>query len=156
MGRACTVCLSPDRDAIDVALLERQPDARLARKYGVSRFAVQRHSRAHIAPALAIAAEEREALRSDDLLTRLEDINRQTLGILAAALEEKKPSVALKAIQRVESQLELQARLLGQLRDTKLNVNFQFSPEAAERVARTFLTRTPVIEATAEAADCEA
>ncbi|HEV8608847.1 MAG TPA: hypothetical protein VGS98_02090 [Thermoanaerobaculia bacterium] len=142
MGRACTVCLSPDRDAIDVALLERQPDARLARKYGVSRFAVQRHSRAHIAPALALAAQEREVLRSDDLLEKLEGLGRVTKEILQEAREAKNSGIALKAIGRAESQLELQARLLGQLRDRSVNVvNFNLDPETGKRIAETFLAR---------------
>ncbi|HEV8232723.1 MAG TPA: hypothetical protein VGQ75_10285 [Thermoanaerobaculia bacterium] len=48
----------------------------------------------------------------------------------------------MKAIGRAESQLELQARLLGQLRDRSVNVvNFNLDPETGKRIAETFLAR---------------
>src|SRR5688572_14652293 len=113
MGRACGACVHPDRDTIDRSLLANQPASRLADRYGLSRFAMGRHERGHIAPALALAAEQREIARSDDLLENLADLGRQTLEILQEARREKKSAIALKAIGRAEAQLELQARLLG-------------------------------------------
>jgi hypothetical protein len=140
MSKACTVCRAPDRDAIDRGLLEGQPNAHLARRFGVSKFAVGRHGRAHIAPALVLAAEHRDLLRSDDLIEKLLGLGRVTLDILQAAHDGKNPDIALKAIARAESQLELQARLLGQLRDRSVNVvNFNLDPETARKMAEAFL-----------------
>ncbi len=56
-----------------------------------------------------------------DTLQQLRDINKDTLDILAAAKGDAKknvksnPGLALAAIQRIEKQLELQAKLLGDL-----------------------------------------
>lgn len=142
MGRACSACIHPARDVIDRSLLERQPASRLAVRFGLSRFAVGRHERGHIAPALALAAQEREVARADDLVEKLADLDRTTLEILKEARDGKRPVLALKAIQRIEAQIELRARLLGQLRDRSVNVvNFNLDPEMGRQIAETFLQR---------------
>lgn len=88
------------------------------------------------------AAEKRELSAGEDLLQRLLDLNRQTLEILGEARRARKPYLALKAIGRAEAQLELQARLAGEIKDRELTVNvLNLSPETAERMARIYLER---------------
>ena len=72
-------------------------------------------------------------------------INRETQAILEEARESGSLSIALAAINRVERQLEFEARLLGQLNEaTKvavgINVNaaeskFDFSGWTSEQLA---------------------
>nr|MDQ5871809.1 hypothetical protein [Acidobacteriota bacterium] len=120
----------------------------------------------HLAPRIARAAERRDAAtervvveaherteRADaELLDQVLAISDETRAILRETRERGENGLALKALARLESQIELQARLLGELRDTRLAVHFDFPPEAAERVAAAFLARRspPAIEAEAK------
>ncbi len=128
MGRACTVCTSPERAAIDVAIVGSESNRVVARKFGPSRAAVQRHAAAHIPEVLSKARDVRDRVTGDGLLDRLEDLTVETREILSAARDGQEHEVALKAINRLERQLELQARLLGELRDGA-TVNLVLSPE---------------------------
>jgi hypothetical protein len=53
-----------------------------------------------------------------NVIQQLTDINRDTRDILKAAKAARNPKMALLAIQRVEKQLELQAKLLGDIDDS--------------------------------------
>jgi hypothetical protein len=48
MGKPCTVCVHPDRSAIDAALEAGHPLRRTAGAYGVSKTALHRHRQAHV------------------------------------------------------------------------------------------------------------
>jgi hypothetical protein len=48
MGRACTICSSDNRHAIEAALTQREPYRHIASRYGVSTAALQRHKRDHL------------------------------------------------------------------------------------------------------------
>lgn len=50
-----------------------------------------------------------------NVIQQLSDINTETLSILKDAKKSHDAKIALLAIQRVEKQLELQARLLGEI-----------------------------------------
>jgi hypothetical protein len=52
-----------------------------------------------------------------NVIQQLSEINRDTRAILKAAKAARDHKIALLAIQRVEKQLELQARLLGDISD---------------------------------------
>src|SRR5262249_26215106 len=71
----------------------------------------------------------REAASGDDLLNRLLTLSRETAEILQEARKAGKHDLALRAIARAESQLELQARLLGELKDREVTVNVLALPE---------------------------
>jgi hypothetical protein len=85
-----------------------------------------------------------QTIEGNELIDRLLSVNRETLEILAELRQEKTTKareIALKAIGRLEAQLELQARLCGQLRGDHNVVNFTISAETSERVAAVFLKR---------------
>jgi hypothetical protein len=46
--RVCTVCARPDRQAIDKALVAKQPYRRIAARHGVTTGALQRHAAEHL------------------------------------------------------------------------------------------------------------
>ena len=52
-----------------------------------------------------------------DSISQLSFINEETLAILKGAKKTQDFRIALKSIERVEKQLELQARLLGDIRE---------------------------------------
>ena len=88
-----------------------------------------RHKSNDIPATLAKAKQAEDEVRAETLYDRLKAINRETAEILAEARESNSLSIALAAINRVERQLELEARLLGQLNDgTKVAVGIQVNP----------------------------
>jgi hypothetical protein len=78
MPRTCTVCTHSDRDAIDRALIAREPVRRIAARFGLSKSAVWSHSDDHLPAALVKADEAREEARSIDLMARL--VEQATFG----------------------------------------------------------------------------
>ena len=126
MLRTCTVCTHSERSEIDQALLTGEPFRNIAVRFGTSTSALVRHKRQDIPATLAKAKQAEEEVRAETLYDRLKTINRETAAILAEARESGSLSIALAAINRVERQLELEARLLGQLNDgTKVAVGIK-------------------------------
>lgn len=145
MPRPCTICTHPTRAAIDQALVGGESAPKLAAKYRVSDDALTRH-RAHIPPALAKAqgvAETRQAL---DVVVQLRAINAATLAILKAARDADDHKLALLAIDRVQRQIELQARLLGEL-DDRPQINILVNPQWIELRATILQALQPYPEA---------
>ncbi|MEJ7810416.1 MAG: hypothetical protein WKG32_08385 [Gemmatimonadaceae bacterium] len=118
MPRRCTVCDSPKRAEIDRALVARADGYRnIAERFRLSLASVYRHYAEHLPAALAKAQGARDAASGERLLDRLLALHGVTLGILKEARKTKSHGLALAAIQRAEKQLELQARLMGELQD---------------------------------------
>ncbi len=125
MPRTCTICVHPERQAIDAALLAGTPIRGIARTFRVSEDALSRHKE-HVAPALAKAHEAAEVAKADDLLARVQGLVREADAILREARGEgegRDPHLALKAIDRLTKLTELFARLAGELREGGTTVN---------------------------------
>ena len=104
---------------------------------------MNRHAQSHLAARLRRAAEERASGSDPQLLDELLELNRITRGILAKAYNTGDLQTALAAIARAEKQIELEARLLGQLREgdgATIHVNV-LDDDAAIRMAKVFLQR---------------
>ena len=173
MPRACSVCSHPDRAAIDKALVAGEPAPRIAALHRVSEDALLRHRANHLpkllaqardretaretdrATALAEQAEAREiaqATHAIDVVRQLRAINAAALGVLEDARERQQGELVLKAVDRVHRQVELQAKLLGEL-DERPVVNVLVSPQwLAVRAAMLDALR-PFPEARAAVAD---
>jgi hypothetical protein len=130
-GRQCTVCVHDERAAIDRALVEGTPTRSVADQYGLSKTAVHRHQERHLPAHMVQAREAAETVAADSLLERLRELNRETQDVLRAARKEKDHELRLKAIARAEKQLELEARLLGELKDGA-TVNILVNPQWVE------------------------
>ena len=160
MPPTCTVCVHQNRKQIEEAHLAGQPYREIAHRFAASRDAVYRHVRGHLSARMAKAAERREAAAGESLLKKSEDaerkevaagsslierlveLNKISRAILADAYKAGERGIALQAITRLEKQLELEARLLGEIKDNQVNVvNLTLAPEAAERVAAIYLRR---------------
>ena len=131
MPRICTVCASTQREEINAALISTGSSFRdLATRYLVSTSALQRHKAGHLPATLLKAVAVAEVVEAGTLLERLKALNRETAAILqeARAAGSKDNELALKAIARVEKQLELEGRLLGELKEGS-TVNVLVSPE---------------------------
>jgi hypothetical protein len=123
MPRTCTICTHPEREAIDAALVAGEAYRNIAKRAGTSATALVRRKTDHLPAHLAKAEAVREVTQADDLLGRLLHLNKETMAILREARTGKDNELALKAIARAEKQIELQAKLLGELQEgTTVNV----------------------------------
>ncbi len=118
MPRSCSICLHPEREEINAALLSETPLRDMARRYATSKDALARH-REHLPLHLVKASDAAEVIQADTLLDRLLSLNAETMAILHEARTGriKDNELALRAIARAEKQLELQGKLLGELND---------------------------------------
>lgn len=129
MSRRCTVCAHASRAEIDTALVAGDASYRdVSGRFGLSVSALHRHAGEHLPARMVKASEAAEVVQADSLLDRLRQLNRETAEVLKAAKEAGQHELTLKAIQRAERQLELEARLLGELREGQ-TVNVLLSPE---------------------------
>lgn len=122
MGK-CTVCSHHDRAAIDGALVAGTPYRNIAERFSVSLAALARH-REHISAAIA----QREEAHALDVVKQLLAINGAMWAILTAARKTGDADAQFKAVDRIQRQIELQAKLLGDL-DERPQVNVLVLPE---------------------------
>jgi hypothetical protein len=131
MPRSCTICAHDERHQINVALVHREPYRHIAKRFAVSTAALQRHVRDHLPKLLVEAKGAVEAADADDLLAEVRDLQARTLAILEATEETHEHRTALAAIREARGNLELLARLLGELSEAP-TVNIHLSPEWVE------------------------
>ncbi len=131
MPRSCTVCEHPEREAIDRALVGGASNRSAASLYDVSEAAVRRHKTNHIPSTLAKAEEAKEAGRAGDLLGQVRALQGKTLGILLRAEGSGDLRTALGAIREARGNVELLAKLSGELDESPV-VNVLLSPEWIE------------------------
>jgi hypothetical protein len=125
--RSCTICTHPDREAIDEALVSGIAFPALVAEYRVSKDSLSRHKANHLPAKLVMAQAMVEVAQADDLLAQMQDLQRRTLAVLEAAEATKQHRTALSAIREARSNLELLAKLLGEL-DERPQVNVLISP----------------------------
>lgn len=132
MPRPCTVCVHPQRKVIDRALvLKKQPQTAIAEAFGLNVFAVRRHRDNHM-PAekrrviFAEAKEEQAAIEKTgadevihaerlDVIASLTKLSERVDRLVTKAEEEGEASIALKGMAELRRQIELAARVLGDL-----------------------------------------
>lgn len=152
MPRHCTVCDHPQRAAIDQALVSGEAFRPIAARYGLSTGALVRHRTDHIPVALVQAQEAGEVARADDLLAAVRDLQERTLAILSSAEEEDDHALALRAIGEARKNLELLARLVGDL-DDRPQVAILVSPEWVALRSQIMRALAPFPEARVAAAE---
>ncbi|HZC04062.1 MAG TPA: hypothetical protein VE338_00320 [Ktedonobacterales bacterium] len=146
MTRPCTICAHPKRGEIDAALMAGSAYRVIARQFAVSHDAIQRHASSHVAQTIAHSQEAREEAQALDVVRQLKTINATTVAILQEARKQRDPDTALKAIDRIHRQIELQAKLLGDL-DDKPQVNILIAPEWLTMRATLLTALRPYAEA---------
>jgi hypothetical protein len=140
MPRSCTVCTHPERAEIDEALVAGVSSAEIAGRYRtIGERAIRRHRTNHVPETLAKAHEAEEVARADTLLEQVRDLQERALDILDKAEEAGELRTALGAIREARGNLELLAKLLGEL-DERPVTNILVSAEWA-------LVRTAMMEA---------
>jgi hypothetical protein len=128
---ACSVCNHSDRPAIDKALATGHSKRRIAADHGLSESAIYRHVDEHL-PARIVKAQERTDVREAlDIVGQLKLVNAAALAVLKQARDSRDGELMLKATDRILKQVELQAKLLGELDDRPV-VNVLVAPEWLE------------------------
>ncbi len=127
MPRTCTVCNHEKRADIDSALLAGEPYRGIAQRYGASASAVLRH-REHLPVRLAKAKDAEQISQADTLLEQVRTLQTRALSILDRADAAGDLRTALSAIREARGNLELLAKLLGELQQEG-TVNVTVSPE---------------------------
>ncbi len=131
MPRSCTICEHPDKEAMDEALVGGVSNRSLASLFAVSEQALRRHKANHLPAKLVMAHAAEEVAQADTLLEQVRDLQRRALDILDKAEEAGELRTALGAIREARGNLELLAKLLGEL-DERPVVNLSVSPEWLE------------------------
>jgi hypothetical protein len=129
--RSCTVCEHPEREAIDRGLVGGASNRSVASLYDVSEASVRRHKGNHLPAKLVMAEQAAEVTEASNLLSQVQDLQGRALAILDKAEGTGNLRTALGAIREARSNLELLAKLLGEL-DERPVVNLHLSPEWLE------------------------
>lgn len=146
MPRVCTVCTHPERQAIDTALVAGESFRYVSERFGPSATALFRHKAEHMPAALTKAQGAQEAAQADDLLGQVRTLQTRTLAILDRAETAGDLPTALRAIGEARRNLELLARLSGEL-DERAQVNILVAPEWLAMRALLFNALAPYPEA---------
>jgi hypothetical protein len=122
MGRLCSVCTHPERQGIDLALLQHAVGYRsIAQRFGVTQFALMRHEHGHLAHSIHDSKELGEMLSAANLTTkvgewhqRMEDQYARADGardVRGAALVARTGLAAIDAFARLGPLSEMEERL---------------------------------------------
>lgn len=170
MPRPCTICHHDQRVEIEEHLVRGLPYRVVAEKFGTSSSALYRHKNRHLAKHLAKAYEEEQVTRAAQLAQQFEDrkakdigkaidvavqlraINAACLEILQKSRASESHSVSLRAVDRIHRQLELQAKLLGELQEGGPQINVLIAPEWTEVRVNVLQALVPFPEARAAVA----
>ncbi len=131
MPRTCTVCTHPDKDAIDAVLVGGASVRGTASVYDVSEASLRRHKSSHLPASLVLAQEAQDVAQADDLLEGVRGLQSRTLSILDKAENAGDLRTALGAVREARGNVELLAKLLGEL-DERPQINLLVSPEWLE------------------------
>jgi hypothetical protein len=129
--RSCTICTHDARAEIERALVAGETFRHIAARFDTSTGALQRHKADHLPVTLVKAQEAEEVAQADDLLSQVRGLQARALTILGKAEAAGELRTALSAIREARGNLELLAKLLGEL-DERPQVNVLVSPEWLE------------------------
>jgi hypothetical protein len=121
MPQPCTICHHTQLREITAALMARVPYREIIRRYSLSLPAINRHVKNHISKALRQLAAAEGMTTADaasiaaPVLGEMRKLNARALRILGDAEAAKDRPTALNAIRECRRNLELIARLTGEL-----------------------------------------
>lgn len=147
MPQPCSICISPQRAEIEKALVSGEPLRDIAGRCPVSRSALHRHKQEHLPGHLVKAHEEESIGQAIDVVRQLKAINAACLEILQKSRADGKLSISLGAVDRIHRQIELQAKLLGELQETGPQVNVLVAAEWHEVRVNVLAALSPFPEA---------
>lgn len=115
MPRKCTICQHPELSKINQAIVANESLRSIAKHYGLSPSAVERHAKNHIPATLVEAKKAEEVANADDLLAQVRDLKDKALSILETAEEAGELRTALTGIREARGCVELLAKMLCEM-----------------------------------------
>lgn len=115
MAQLCSCCNHPRRQDIDKAIVAGESNRSIARQFDVSKDAVARHRKAHIAPKVAKAAEARERVGADKLLEIMESLLSTSIGCIRDARASGDNRTALTAVRETRETAKVLLEVAGEL-----------------------------------------
>ena len=112
MPRTCLACTSPEREAIDKALVNGEPLRNIAKRVSISPAALLRHKN-HAARAIVKASEKREEQIGDSLLDEMRSVQRKAWELLSKTESEGDHRGAIVALREVRECLESLGEMLA-------------------------------------------
>lgn len=146
MARTCSVCASPDRDSIDLALVAGKPLRDISGQYALSVSALHRHAQNHLPETVKAAYAVQEQGHAVELLDRVEGLITEAEGLLKHGKKEKQAKAWASGISELRKTIELLARVSGEL-DERPVINFIAAPEWIEIRSLILLALDPYPEA---------
>jgi hypothetical protein len=125
MGRQCTVCSHKDVEEINSLLLSGEAYRTIADRFGLSKTALIRHKESHIPELLAKSKEIRDTINADTLTGQIGDIRVKIKSLLQQAIDADNLRDAHNFVGDTLRQIELEAKLLGQIQEQSIDVNLQ-------------------------------
>ncbi len=139
VGRSCTICRHGEHHAINVALVSREPYRDIARRYGVSKDALKRHSQEHIPSMLVKASRAQEVADADTLLDRVEALTARIEAAVGEVESEHNWDSFWRGVRELRSNLELIGELTKELnRQPQVNMVL-IAPEVQEAIIRALM-----------------
>ena len=138
MPRKCTVCIHPDHEAIDAAIVGGESLRTISHQYAVSHHALQRHQ-SHVPGTVAKAHEAGEVAEADRLLSTVRDLLQAAIGTITQAEHADELRTKLAAIREARETAKLLLEVNGKLQ-TVPTFNIIMAPEWVE-------VRTVVLQA---------
>ena len=123
MTRNCTICTHPEKASINEALINHVSPRLISESFGITKSSLDRHRVAHLPVALVDAVQAVEIVQAGNLLDQVVTLQKKTLHILAIAEDAGDLRTAIMAIAQARGNLELLARLSGELQVQQNTVN---------------------------------
>jgi hypothetical protein len=108
----CSICVRPDRAAIDAALVSDAQLKEVAEAFGLSRFIVQRHQK-HVIELRGRPTETKKGSDAASIIEQVLELEERTAGLLAKAERAGDRKMMLEAIDRQMALIEFRAKLAG-------------------------------------------
>ena len=115
MPRTCTICLHPEKPAINAALVAGEPYRVIAQRFAASADAVYRHKVEHLPVALVKATEAAQIADADTLALKLHMLTVDAQRIRDKAEAAGDLRTALVGNRELVRIVELMAKLAGEL-----------------------------------------
>jgi hypothetical protein len=148
-GPKCSVCVHPEREAIDLAIVGQQKLSALENRYSLNRYALGRH-RSHIIELVARSPEGEKLARADTIVAEIAQLEDLAVEVLDRARLAKDGRLTLAAISTMKALLEFRARVTGALKSpakgNTLHIHFADKEGFDDRLERLIRRARPAID----------
>ena len=114
MPRTCLACASPERTAIEQALVAGEPLRNIAKRVSISPAGLLRH-KIHVSQAIVKATEKREERLGDSLVDEMRRVQRKAWELLAKTESDGDHRASIVALREVRECLESLGSLLAKV-----------------------------------------